>query len=160
MKQLHSKIRMIILIAAAVMIFFSPRLVVSAGENFTSDYSQTEYTEEDGFESGEANCIVQSSSGYIWIGTDSGLYRYDGSEFRKFTLGEDEGSNAYSVNSILSTSSGELYVGTENYGLFVYDKGKFFRVTNPSDAEITTIHSMYEDEEGKIWLATSSGIYY
>ena len=74
MKQLHSKIRMIILIAAAVMILFSPRLVVFAGENFTSDYSQTEYTEEDGFESGEANCIVQSSSGYIWIGTDSGLH--------------------------------------------------------------------------------------
>ena len=59
------------------MILFSPRLAVFAQENFTSDYSQTEYTEEDGFESGEANCIVQSSSGYIWIGTDSGLYRND-----------------------------------------------------------------------------------
>ena len=53
MKQLHSKIRMIILIAVAVMILFSPRLAVFAQENFTSDYSQTKYTEDDGFESGK-----------------------------------------------------------------------------------------------------------
>ena len=53
------------------MILFSPRLAVFAQENFTSDYSQTKYTEDDGFESGEANCISQSASGYIWVGTDS-----------------------------------------------------------------------------------------
>ena len=88
------------------MILFSPRLAVFAQENFTSDYSQTKYTEDDGFESGEANCISQSASGYIWVGTDSGLYRYDGSQFRKFSLGEDSDSSSYMINSILAASNG------------------------------------------------------
>ncbi len=160
MKQLHSKIRMIILIAVAVMILFSPRLAVFAQENFTSDYSQTKYTEDDGFESGEANCISQSASGYIWVGTDSGLYRYDGSQFRKFSLGEDSDSSSYMINSILAASNGNLYVGTENYGLFIYKDGRFNRISNSTEDEITTVRGLYEDEEGKIWLATSSGIYY
>ena len=159
MKQLLSEIK-ILLLFAAVVIVFSSRHVVFAGENFTSDYNQTEYTEEDGFESGEANCICQSVSGYIWIGTDSGLYRYDGSEFRKFSLGEEGGSSSYAINCIYFASSGDLYVGTENYGLFVYSDGKFYRATNSTNQEITTIHAMYEDEDGKLWLATSSGIYY
>ena len=60
MKQLHSKIRMIILIAVAVMILFSPRLAVFAQENFTSDYSQTKYTEDDGFESASASLPVDT----------------------------------------------------------------------------------------------------
>ena len=142
------------------MILFSPRLAVFAQENFTSDYSQTKYTEDDGFESGEANCISQSASGYIWVGTDSGLYRYDGSQFRKFSLGEDSDSSSYMINSILAASNGDLYVGTENYGLFIYKDGCFNRISNSTEDEITTVRGLYEDEEGKIWLATSSGIYY
>ncbi len=159
MKNLLSKIR-IIAFMTVVMIILSSRLVVHANENFTSDYTQTEYTEEDGFDSGEANCICQSASGYIWIGTDSGLYRYDGSEFGKFSMGDESDSSVYSIKSIISTDAGEVYVGTENYGLFEYSEGKFIRVTDTYDMGITTVNQMYQDEDGKIWLATSAGIYY
>lgn len=159
MKNSLMKIR-IIFFAAVVMVILSSRLVVHANEDFTSDYTQTEFTEEDGFESGEANCICQSSSGYIWIGTDSGLYRYDGSEFRQYSLGDDDNYSRYSIKSIIYTEDEKLYVGTENYGLYVYEDGNFNRAANAYDMGITTVNQMYEDEDGVIWLATSNGIFY
>lgn len=148
-----------------IFIFFIA--VVIAGKNgmevyadeFSTDYTQTEYTEEDGFASGQANCICQSVSGYIWIGTDSGLYRYDGSEFILFSLdGETDGSN-YCINKIITTASGKLYVGTENYGLYLYNNGVFERVLDTYNMGIANIKDMCEDMDGNIWLATSSGIF-
>jgi hypothetical protein len=34
------------------------------------------------------NCIAQDRQGYLWVGTENGLYRYDGSQFREFGAGE------------------------------------------------------------------------
>jgi ligand-binding sensor domain-containing protein/signal transduction histidine kinase/DNA-binding response OmpR family regulator len=158
MDKLFSRNKIMIILLVVVFILI-PRLQVRAAEEFTSNYSQTNYTEEDGFESGEANCICQSASGYIWIGTDSGLYRYDGSEFRLFSMDDSMDGSIYSINCIILTSEGNLYVGTENYGLFLYDQGKFYRVSSAYNENIVTVNDMYEDEEGAIWLATSEGIY-
>lgn len=131
-----------------------------ADENFTSDYNQKNFEEEEGFESGEANCICQSVSGYIWIGTDSGLYRYDGSEFTLFSLDSDNEGTKFSINCIYLTEDGDLYVGTDNSGLYVYNNGAFDRVTATYELGVATINGMYEDANGILWLATSSGIVY
>ena len=151
-------IKIYMLIIAVAMIFL-PRLVCVAGEDYTSDYNQNEYTEDDGFDSRNVNCICQSTSGYIWIGTDSGLYRYDGSEFTLFSMDSNIDGSIYGINCILLTEAGNLYVGTENYGLFLYDNGVFNRVPEAYNMEISTIYEMYEDTEGTIWLGTSQGIY-
>ncbi|MGN0394223.1 MAG: two-component regulator propeller domain-containing protein [Coprococcus sp.] len=155
-KSLLIKINMIIIAVAMVLL---PRLIVLGQENFASDYSQNEFSEDEGFDSGDANCICQSESGYIWIGTDSGLYRYDGSEFVLISLDRNTVGSVYSINCIYNTSNGELYVGTENYGLFMYDKGTFNRVKETYDMGISTVNDIYEDEEGALWLGTSQGIY-
>ncbi len=151
-------IKINMLMIAVVMLIF-PQLIVHADEDYTSNYSQTEFHEDEGFDSGDANCICQSASGYIWIGTGSGLYRYDGSEFLLFALDNNITPSVYSINCIYTTSSGELYVGTENYGLYVYDNGIFSRVGAAYDMGISTVHEIYEDGDGELWLATSQGIY-
>ncbi len=150
----------ILITTLALMLTFAPGLVVRANENFTCDYTQTNFDEDDGFESGEANCICQSESGYIWVGTDSGLYRYDGNQFKLFYLGEDNTDRTFKVTSLIYTSESVLYVGTENYGLFVYNSGVFSRVSAAMELGIATINQMYEDEDGILWLATAEGIYY
>ena len=86
----HQKKLIIYVIILAVATVMWPRLSVFADEDFTSNYNQRTFSDTDGFDSGEANCVCQSVSGYIWIGTDNGLYRYDGSEFTLFSLDGDE----------------------------------------------------------------------
>lgn len=147
-------------ILLAVAIVMCPRLTVRANEDFTSDYNQKTYGGDEGFESGEANCICQSASGYIWVGTDSGLYRYDGSEFTLFSLGDESEGTKFSINCIYLTSGGTLYVGTDNYGLYRYGGGVFDRVKETYNLGVATINGMYEDENGTLWLATSAGIIY
>ena len=158
MSRLFQRIKICILfLAFAITGMLS--MTARAEDDFSTGYTETEYTEEDGFASGQANCICQSVSGYIWIGTDSGLYRYDGSEFLLYSLdGETDGSN-YIINAILATDDGELYVGTENYGLYLYNNGTFERVLNTYNMGIANIRDMCEDQDGNIWLASTSGIY-
>ena len=104
----------------AVVMIFLPRLVCVAGDDFTSDYSQKEFDDDDGFDSSNINCICQSTSGYIWLGTGNGLYRYDGSEYTLYTMDSNTDGSIYAINCIFLNSDGDLYVGTDNYGLFIY----------------------------------------
>ena len=133
-------------IVFAVAVIMLPRQMVRADSDFTSDYSQHTFAGDEGFDSGEANCVCQSTSGYIWIGTDNGIYRYDGSEFTLFPLDSDEDGTKYSINCIYLTSDDKLYVGTDNYGLYVYDNGAFNRVAETYNLGVSTINAMYEDD--------------
>ena len=119
MKKTVLRIKCIVLICAMVVCSL-PWLKLYADDTFTSNYIQRELSEDQGFESGEANCLCQSGSGYIWIGTDSGLYRYDGSEFVLYTMDPKVDGSTYKINALLYTSSGDIYVGTEGSGLFLY----------------------------------------
>lgn len=155
----HQKKLIIYVIILAVATVMWPRLSVFADEDFTSNYNQRTFSDTDGFDSGEANCVCQSVSGYIWIGTDNGLYRYDGSEFTLFSLDGDEDATKYSINCIYLTSDEKLYVGTDNYGLYMYDNGTFQRVSEMYNLGVSTINAMYEDDNKNLWIAASSGIF-
>lgn len=157
--RINQKLIRIITILIIVAVMLLPRQKVYADSNFTSYYSQHTFAGDEGFDSGEANCVCQSTSGYIWIGTDNGIYRYDGSEFTLFPLDSNEDGTKYSINCIYHTSDDKLYVGTDNYGLYVYDNGSFHRVSETYNLGVSTINAMYEDEENQLWLASSSGIY-
>ena len=59
---------------------------VSADNSIPSDYRQIIYNQDNGLGSTEVNCVYQTRSGYIWAGTDGGLYRFNGKEFKVFNL--------------------------------------------------------------------------
>jgi ligand-binding sensor domain-containing protein len=56
------------------------------------------------------NCITQDHSGYLWVGTENGLYRYDGNQFRKY--GAAEGLHARTIQNLFVGVDGTLFVGT------------------------------------------------
>ena len=72
--------KLIILVLAGILILFMGPgfLPVHADGSIPSDYTQVVYEQAAGLGSTEANCVYQSRSGYIWVGTDGGLYRYNG----------------------------------------------------------------------------------
>ena len=93
---------------------------------------------EDGLSQSRISAIVQDSKGFIWIGTEDGLNRYDGYEFRIFTFDPND-SNSIANNVILSLASGDsgnLWIGTSFAGLNKYDAktGNFTAYRhNPND---------------------------
>src|ERR1700730_13564622 len=70
------------------------------------------YAHGDGLGDMEVHSLLQDRTGFIWIGTASGLYRYDGREFRGY--GEPEGLPNGWIESLHETIDGRLLVGTQS----------------------------------------------
>ena len=118
--RIFSLILACVLFLLPTCLFFVPgdESFASPVDEFLSGYKQTVYNQDNGLGSAEVNCIYQTKSGYIWIGTDGGLYRYNGSEFELFDLWDTDSDDVYYINSLFQDSKGRLWVATNNYGLF------------------------------------------
>src|SRR5882724_11609685 len=79
---------------------------------YISQYSHTAWRVRDGSLAARPNAIVQTTDGYLWIGTDAGLVRFDGVRFVPWTppVGKQLASPA--VWSLLAARDGSLWIGT------------------------------------------------
>jgi diguanylate cyclase (GGDEF)-like protein len=76
------------------------------------------------------NCIAQDRTGYLWIGTENGLYRYDGRQFRQF--GAADGLHAHTIQSLYAAPDGALLVGTTTGIYFERQDGHFGQIHAPA----------------------------
>ncbi len=110
--------------------------------------------------------IMQDSRGFIWVGTENGLNRFDGHQFKVYYNDPaDSGSisNNY-VKHILEDSQGNIWISTHGGGLNKFDrkKNRFIRYIhapdNPNSLSDNTINKILEDCNGKFWIATLDGL--
>ncbi len=130
-----------------------------AKDAYLSSFSQTIYNQNNGIGNNEVNCLLQSSSGYIWIGTDGGLYRYNGSSFATINLWNTESADVYSINCLMQDSEGKVWIGTGNYGLFYLKDGEYKHLENEYYDGIKAINDICETDDGDIYISTPKGIY-
>jgi len=76
------------------------------------------------------NCIVQDRTGYLWVGTENGLYRYDGRDFRQF--GTADGLHGHIIQSLFAGADGTLLVGTTTGIYFERQDGRFGQIHAPA----------------------------
>lgn len=89
------------------------------------EYIYTNYTTKDGLPSNEVYCSYQDSKGYIWFGTDRGLVRYDGLEFKTYTSLDGLTDNV--ILAINEDKDGNLwYTGLNNAQLGYIDSDMNF----------------------------------
>jgi ligand-binding sensor domain-containing protein/signal transduction histidine kinase/DNA-binding response OmpR family regulator len=121
------------------------------------------YTVNEGLNDKTIHCIFQDSKGWIWIGTDFGLLKFDGYNFKKFTIGSDQSKvmeNAL-IRTIFEDNDGIIWIGTENHGLFRYDR-RFYEIKQ-FDGPIfsnSSIWSIVEDKKNNLWIGTENGLNY
>lgn len=127
-----------------------------AGEGF-GDYVVTIYNEQNGLPTGEANVVIQTSDGYIWIGSYGGLIRYDGTRFINFSE-EKDGISSSSVRALFEDGKGRLWIGTNDAGVFVYENGSFTKIENPENHTFLCIRDFEEGADGTVYAASSSGL--
>jgi len=75
------------------------------------------------------NCMAQDHAGYLWIGTENGLYRYDGNQFRQY--GAADGIRGHIIQSLFVAPDGTLFVGTRDGIYFQLQNGSFGEVHPP-----------------------------
>lgn len=132
---------------------------VRARDLFTSGYIQTMYNQNNEIGSNEVNCVYQSKSGYIWVGTEGGLYRSDGSGFTGIYLWDENRVDIYSIRCLTQDESGCMWIGTDNYGLFYFEHGEVGHFRAEYYDGIKEIVSVCESEDGSIFVATGKGLF-
>ena len=122
-------------------------------------------TIDDGLSQNTVFCIFQDSRDFIWIGTEDGLNRYDGYEFRTFKneLNNPQSLQNNQVNVIFEDSSHNLLIGTAD-GFSIFDRrSETFTNLNTSfnQKELLTsdfITSIIKDNQARIWVGTYDGL--
>lgn len=122
-------------------------------------------TTENGLSQGTANCIFQDSKGYIWIGTNDGLNKYDAYTFKIFKHSYHN-NKTISNNHILTCfedKKGNIWIGTMGGGLSKYNPNEenfenfYFLTHNRYKTGSNIITSIAEDKEGILWLGSWGG---
>lgn len=115
---------------------------------------------------GTINCITQDSKGVLWLGTWSGLMRYDGYSVRTFQqeAGNPDRLQSDQITSIVEGSSGKLWIGTVSAGFHCFDRAteRFinyrFNPDNTNSLSDNDVWGLFEDSKGRIWAGTKKGL--
>ena len=119
-------------------------------------YVRTVFNRDNGLPTNEANVVIQTDDGYLWVGSYGGLLRYDGTSFRNFSA---EGAIATpSIRVLFQDSVGRLWIGSSDAGVFVYENYTFTAVPCSENSGFLSIRDFAEDSRGTIYVATSSGV--
>ena len=117
-------------------------------------YSAVLYDNTNGLPTSEANAITETPDGFIWIGSYSGLTRYDGKNFERV----DSTTGIANVVSLFVDSKERLWIGTNDNGVAVMEK-ESYRIYNHKDGlQSSSVRAIVEDSDGTIYIATTKGI--
>src|SRR5687768_2357693 len=153
--------------AKSSIVFLSAALLVAAAaparaqlDNLLTGYSLTSWNEGDGHPLGSVYAMVQDPQGYLWLGTDAGLFRFDGSRFTAWNTMSDEPLPAVAVRALCVTSRGSLLVGlAEGEGIREVLNGTLIEVTRKGLRSRSEVTELVEDRDGTLWMITNRELY-
>lgn len=128
----------------------------ACAENILSEYNTTIFDANAGLTSGELTSIVQTNDEYIWAGSNSGLFRYNGNYFEKVNFD----SHINTITDLYADTRNFLWIGTENNGLACYDisSGKLQVFTTNNGLTSNSVRCISEDHNNNIYVGTNNGI--
>ncbi len=117
-------------------------------------YNCQTWTRQNGLPANGINAITQTKDGYLWLGTQSGMVRFDGVQFSSLNLPEGSQFPIQLVSSLASSRTGGLWFGlTDGSFGFRDEQGAFSR---PDDAKWldprTNVISLCEGSDGSLWV--------
>ncbi len=114
-----------------------------------SQYAHTSWHIRDGFPKGEISSIAQTPDGYLWLGTEFGLLRFDGVKHVEWRPPANQELPSDWIFNLLVSRDGTLWIGTEK-GLASWKDGKF---TQYAELAGRYIFKVLEDREGTVWVS-------
>lgn len=124
----------------------SPLLAVDPSRGI-SQYAHTAWRMQDGVFPGTPAAITQTADGYLWIGTRSGLRRFDGVQFVPWTPPDEMQLPSPNITSLFGARDGSLWIGTHAGLSHLANK----HLVNYSSA-MGVITSILEDHDGTVWF--------
>jgi ligand-binding sensor domain-containing protein/signal transduction histidine kinase len=133
-----------------------PGVAMPGGSMGNAPLSFRSWQREQGMPHNSLRALAQTGDGYLWLGSDDGLSRFDGVRFTSFNA--MPGLPSSPVCALLGDSEGALWIGTVSNGLTCYRDGQFFNFTIRDGLPSDSITALAEDREGRLWIGTQNGL--
>ncbi len=123
-----------------------------------TQYKRESWNTQEGLPSNSVMSIVQGKNGYLWLGSFSGLARFDGTRFTAFNSANTPAITNNTFWVVLEDRAGTLWAGTNGGGLVRYANGIFTTYTTENGLSSNNIRSLCEDVMGNLWVGTVKGL--
>ncbi len=130
-------------------------LLTLGSSAFAQRYNFKFYGEDEGLQNLAVQVLLQDRTGFLWAGTQNGLYRYDGHGFTAF--GKNEGLPDAHIESLHEAVDGTRWVGTLN-GLARFNRDHFETVGAGVVQGVVGREAIASDAGGRLYLATEHGL--
>ena len=144
---MKSALALVVITTLAFLLGSHPVLALNPSLD-VSQYAHTSWTVRDGFSLGNIYAMAQTPDGYLWLGSEFGLFRFDGVHPVQWQPPAGQKLPDKNINALLVTRDGTLWIGTFA-GLVTWSDGK---LTSHPELGRDFVASLFEDRDGTVWV--------
>ena len=147
------------MVLMALPLFSENSEVESGQDSFLAEFVSRAWSASDGIPGNTITDIIQSSEGYIYLGTYDGLVRFDGVDFVTLNRRTVKNYPFVSVRTIFEDSAGNIWVGSNDEGACRISKsGQVLSFSTENGLPNNSVRVICEDRDENIWIGTSAGL--
>jgi len=121
-----------------------------------TQYSASAWTQRQGLPQDAIHAITQTTDGFLWLGTDEGLARFDGYEFLSFNR-EHGALRSNSISALAAGKDGALWIGSRS-GLTRYKDSTFKTYTRGDGLIDDLVSALFVDHAGILWIVAGGNL--
>ncbi len=144
-------------IAAVVSVLACPAYALDSNRALTQ-YLHRIWQTPQGLPQGTIRSIHQTKDGYLWLGTDQGLVRFDGVRFTSFDNPGGKSQQELWVRQIVEDARQDLWIATANTGLLYFHDGALARFPGNPGLPSQTVYCVLSAQDGDLWACTQNGV--
>jgi diguanylate cyclase (GGDEF)-like protein len=123
-----------------------------------TQYSHQIWQAREGLPQNSIHAMIQTRDGYLWLGTQEGLVRFDGVQFTVFDRSNSPWMRSNYVQALLEDRDGGLWVGTNGGGVTRWKDQAFLAATTREGLAGDQVNCLFEDSRGAIWIGATAGL--
>lgn len=121
-------------------------------------YNCRNWTRQTGLPAGRIGAIAQTRDGFLWLGTQTGLVRFDGLTFTSYPIDEPE-ARGHEVRCLVASQRGDLLVAVRNGAFGRFADGRFSVLDDPAWPRTNvTAKTLMETRDGTVWTGSNLGV--
>jgi signal transduction histidine kinase/ligand-binding sensor domain-containing protein len=140
-----------------ISVFLSPAQASLDPAKAFNQYVHRVWDTESGLPQNAILSIAQTMDGYLWLGTEEGLMRFDGVRFRLYDRRNTPELQSNQITALFADREQHLWIGTNGGGLTRLGGGRFTAFSSKAGLPNKSVLSLYEDGLGTLWIGTDGG---
>src|SRR2546425_10438065 len=141
-----------------ITLLFASTLNAQAESSYPRGYSVTTWTDRDGLPSDHVRTLAQDRNGFLWLGTDAGLVRFDGFEFVRWDSRLGGSLPQADIRIVIATRDGSLWVAFQGSGRLAHIVDGRVDLYSSESQLPRYVLALAEDHQGSVWAGGSSGL--